>query len=464
MRAVPRWWRDASIAAFWTVLLVVTALWVTGGGLPELGSAAGLLTSVGRITGLIASALLLVQVFLMARVPWFEQSWGHDRLARIHRTVGFSSFSLLWAHIVLITLGYAASAGGGTSSSMGPGLWSQLWATIVGFVVDYPGMLLAVAGTVALCLVVVTSVRRARSRLRYESWHLIHLYGYLGAGLVLPHQLWTGQDFLDSSAATVFWWALYVVCAAAVLVFRVGVPLGRWLRSDARVVDVRSAGPAAVTVTVAGPGVRRLAARSGQFFIWRFLDGHGWSRSNPYSLSAAPVGDTLRLTANIVGDGSARLATLRPGTRVLLEGPFGRMHGGVRSRRRVLLMAAGIGIAPMRALLEDLPQQAGDITVVHRVGSLESAVLVGEMAALARERGAGYVVIDGPRTTARASWLPARLSEQMTDMQALQRLVPDVAQRDVYLCGHPDWMAAATAALRRAGVSSDHIHAELFAY
>ncbi|MGA8977704.1 MAG: ferric reductase-like transmembrane domain-containing protein, partial [Pedococcus sp.] len=108
VRTVPRWWRDASGAAFWAVLVWVTVLWVGRGGVQDLGSVAGALTSTGRLTGLIASALLLVQVFLMARVPWFEQAWGQDELARTHRLVGFTSFNLLWAHIVLITLGYAA--------------------------------------------------------------------------------------------------------------------------------------------------------------------------------------------------------------------------------------------------------------------------------------------------------------------------------------------------------------------
>ena len=68
-------------------------------------------------------------------------------------------------------------------------------------------MLLAVAGTACLVMVVVTSVRAARRRLRYESWHLLHLYAYLGVGLALPHQLWTGQEFLASTARTVFWWS-----------------------------------------------------------------------------------------------------------------------------------------------------------------------------------------------------------------------------------------------------------------
>ncbi len=331
---VPRWWRDASMTAGWLVLLVVTALWVKGGGVQELTSVSGALTSLGRLTGLIASALLLIQVFLMARVPWVEQAWGQDELARTHRLVGFTSFNLMLGHIVLITLGYAA----GTSAG--------IIGTFVDMVVNYPGMLLALAGTAALVMVVVTSVRKARRRLRYESWHLIHLYGYLGAGLALPHQLWTGTDFLSSTTATVFWWGLYAVCAGAVLVFRVGLPLWRSFRAPLRVVDVRAEGPGVTTVTVAGNGVRRMPVRAGQFFQWRFLDGPGWSRANPYSISAAPDGRTLRFTAAHLGDGSARLATLRPGTRVLVEGPYGRMHAGVRGHRKVLLMGSGIGITP----------------------------------------------------------------------------------------------------------------------
>ena len=450
-RPVPRWWRDASVVAGWLVLLVVTALWVKGGGIQQLTSVSDALLSTGRLTGLIASALLLIQVFLMARVPWVEQAWGQDELARTHRLVGFTSFTLMLAHIVLITLGYAAG------SSLG------LWGTIVDFVVNYPGMLLAVAGTAALVMVVVTSVKKARRRLRYESWHLIHLYGYLGAGLALPHQLWTGTDFLSSTTATVFWWSLYVVCAGAVLVFRVGLPLWRSMSAPLRVIDVKAEAPGVTTVTVGGRGVRRMPVLAGQFFQWRFVDGPGWTRANPYSISAAPDGRTLRFTAAHAGDGSARLASLRPGTRVLVEGPYGRMHEGVRVHRKVLLMGSGIGITPMRALLEGLDQAPGDITVVHRVRSRHEAVLGEEIAALAAARGARYLLVEGPRVPGRASWLPAQ-ARHLTDVQALREIVPDLEHHDVYLCGSDGWMTAARAAAIAAGVPRDAVHLERFAY
>ena len=439
------------MSAFWLLLLWVTALWVMNGGVQELGTVSGALTTLGRITGLIASALLLVQVFLMARVPWFEQAWGQDGLARTHRLVGFTSFNLLWAHIVLITLGYAASTPLG------------LWGTIVDFVLNYPGMLLAVAGTVALCMVVVTSVKRARRRLRYESWHLIHLYGYLGAGLALPHQLWTGQDFVGSRPATVTWWGLYAVCAAAVLGFRVTLPLVRSLRADLRVVAVRSEGPGMSSVVVGGPGVARLSARPGQFFQWRFLDGPGWSRAHPYSLSAAPDGRNLRITAAHVGDGTSRLATLRPGTRVLVEGPYGRLHDGVRSQSKVLLLGGGIGITPLRSILEGLDSQTRDVVVVHRAHDAGQLVLSGELRDLAARRGGRYVTVTGPRVPGRQTWLPATAAH-LTDAQALVQLVPDVAERDVFVCGAPGWMEAVRQATLDCGVPADQLHLERFEY
>lgn len=455
-RPIPTWWRDVSICAAWGLGVFVVALWVMNDGITGMTTTAGVLTETGRLTGLLASYLLLLQVFLMARVPFVEQAFGQDRLTRIHRVMGFSSFTLMLAHIGLILLGYAAD------SPLG------LWGTIVDVTLNDPGMLLAVAGTVALCTVVATSARAARRKLRYESWHLIHLYAYLGVGLALPHQLWTGRDFLASPLATTFWWTLYAVLALTVIVFRVGLPLVRTQRAGLRVTNVELERPGTVSVTMSGRGAHRLHARAGQFFLWRFLDGPGSSRANPYSLSAAPRlnarGETeLRLTAAMIGDGSQRLATLRPGTRVLVEGPYGRMHPGAATQRKSLLLGAGIGIAPMRALLEALPGGPGDITLVQRHRNDADLVLDTEIEHLAQIRGAAYFVLAGHRVPGRDSWLPQQYAE-VSDADALLRVCPDVLERDVYVCGAPGWMASVETALRELGVPSEQIHIEHFTF
>ena len=212
--AVDRTVRLVTGLTVWLGLLLVTYWWVANGGVTDLAHWESGLTSLGRISGLWSADLLLVQVLLMSRLPPLEHAFGRDRLARIHRVVGFLSFYLLITHIVLIIAGYAS------------GQWSAVLSTVWDLITSYGGILLAVAGTICLIMVVITSVKAARRRLRYESWHLLHLYGYLGVGLALPHQLWTGQEFLQSAAATVYWWTLWAAAASTVVVWRSGCRCG----------------------------------------------------------------------------------------------------------------------------------------------------------------------------------------------------------------------------------------------
>jgi predicted ferric reductase len=436
-------------------LVVVPALWVANRGLNDLAAGGGTaLISAGRWTGLIASDLLLLQVLGMARIPWVERSYGQDRLARWHRLVGFTSFHLMLVHIVLVTFGYAAT--GHT------GVWRQLWDLVW----TYPGMLLATAGTGLLIAVVALSIKAARRRLRYESWHLIHLYAYLGVGLALPHQLWTGTDFVSAPLARAYWWSLYAATLAAVLVFRVGVPLWRTARHRIEVAAVVEESPGVVSVHLRGRALHALPVRAGQFFQWRFLDGEGWSRAHPYSLSAAPHPRLLRITVKDLGDGSRDLARVRPGTKVLVEGPYGRLTSDLQTRPRVTLMAAGIGITPMRALLEELRFPRGGATLLYRARSEADLTFRAELDAIAKQRGVRVVYLTGrraPDPSGVGVWRPESLAHR-SEAQALRHLVPDIAGHDVFLCGPDDWAAAARRALREVGVPAAHVHEERFTW
>jgi predicted ferric reductase len=438
-------------ALAWLSLLVVAALWVADGGLQAaLAGTTGLLKGIGQLTGLLGSDLLLIQVLLMARIPFVERAYGQDDLARRHRLVGFSSFSLMLAHIGFITVGYAAGAHTG------------VLAKFVEMVGSYPGMLLATAGTAMLVATVVTSIRAARRRLKYESWHLLHLYAYLGVGLALPHQLWTGGDFLSSPIATGYWWTLWALAALAVVQFRIGLPVYRSLRHRLVVERVVTEAPGVVSVQMTGRHLSELPVRAGQFFTWRFLDGAGWMRGNPYSLSAAPDGRSLRITVKALGDGSARLARLRPGTRVLIEGPYGRLTGDVRTRPAVTFVASGIGITPIRAMLEEFGYDPGQATLIYRTGSAQDVVFRAELDRLAADRGVRLCYLTGHRSPDPDSWLPADLAGS-DPAQVLADLVTGIAGTDVYICGPERWMDAVADAAERAGVPDEQIHVEHFA-
>jgi predicted ferric reductase len=429
----------------------VTALWVSNRGLQQtLGGGPDAVSALGRLTGLWASDLLLLQVLLMARVPLVERAFGQDRLARWHRWTGFTSVHLMVAHIVLITIGYAGSAHAN--------VFAELWDMIVTF----PGMLLATAGTALLVMVVVTSMRAARRRLRYESWHLMHLYAYVGVGLALPHQLWTGTDFVTAPLSRAYWWTLYAGSAGAVLAYRIGLPVGRNLRHRLVVSRVVREGPGLTSVYLTGRRLDRLPVRAGQFFQWRFLDGPGWSRSHPYSLSATPHGAMLRISVKDLGDGSARVAGLRPGTKALIEGPYGKLTGETYAGGPVLLLACGIGITPLLALLGELPYRPGEATLVYRARDEAGVAFRGELDWFAEHRGVRIAYLLGARAD-RPSWLPGTFADH-ADAEALRQIAPDIARSHVYVCGPEAWTEAARAAARSAGVDRERLHTELFAW
>ena len=443
---------DASVrvgagVVLWAGLLLVAYWWVAGGGVGDLTGWTSALTSLGRLTGLVSADLLLAQVLLMARLPVLERAFGQDRLIAIHRIVGFTSINLMFAHLVLITWGYAA------------GELLHVPATFWELTTEYPAMLLALGGTLCLVMTAVTSVRAARAKLRYESWHLLHLYAYLGVGLALPHQLWTGQEFLASTAATVYWWSLWGAALGAVLVWRIGIPLWRNARHRLRVTAVVPEGDGVVSVHLTGRALDRFPATAGQFLLWRFLDRQGWTRGHPYSLSDAPDGRRLRITVKELGDGSRDARTIRPGTRVLFEGPFGRLTARARTRAGVALIGAGVGVAPLRALAAGLDYRPGEVVVLHRFTRLP--LFADEFRLLTEQRGLRVVDLPGHRR-ALDSWLGVGV--HVDDGTALRTLVPDIADRDVFVCGPEQWTESVRRAATAAGVRPERLHVEKFAW
>jgi predicted ferric reductase len=424
--------------------LVIVALWARSGAFDGIGDPGMALTSLGRLTGLLGSYLALVQVLLLARVRWLERLAGFDTLAVWHRRNGKLCLLLLLAHTVLITAGYTLTGRTSVVHEI-----SKLWSS-------YDDMITATVGMGLLIAVVVTSLVIVRRRLPYEVWYAVHLATYAGIALAFAHQLSDGSEFVSDTVARDYWRALYIITLAAIVGFRLIVPLWRALWHRMRVEAVVAEGPGVVSLVIAGHRLDRMGARSGQFFLWRFLTPGGWWQSHPFSLSAPPAGDRLRVTVKDLGDFSARAAHLAPGTRVVAEGPFGTLTDAVRTRRRVLLIAGGVGITPLRALFEDLPAGPGELTLLYRAIDAPDVVFRAELDALAARRGAAlHYVLGDHRDPENVVLLgPAHL----------RGLVPDIRSRDVYVCGPPAMIAVTERTLHRLRVPRHQVHVERFAF
>ncbi|MFB7494813.1 ferric reductase-like transmembrane domain-containing protein [Streptomyces sp. NPDC056161] len=423
------------LVPLWAGAAAVLALWWTGTG--SVIGAAGWLTGGGRIAGLLCGYTCAVLVGLMARVPFLEVRVGSDRVARWHAMAGRYTVCLLVAHVVLVLAGYAAQD------------HASLVKEAVGVVLDYPDMLKATTGGVLLCAVGVVSAPAVRRRTGYEFWYYTHLLTYAAVFLAFFHQLTLGEAFIGRPAAAAAWYVLYLGVAALVGWYRILTPIRLNLRHRLRVESVHKEAPGVYSVVVRGRRLDDLGARPGQFLRWRFLGaGLGWT-STPYSLSAPPRPDLLRVTVKALGGHSGAVRRLRPGTRVWAEGPYGSLTADRRTAHRSLLIAGGVGITPLRALFETLP---GDVTLLYRARTAEDLALGGELEAIARWRGATvhYALngADGARPGLTAD--------------ALRTAYPGLAGHDVYLCGPPGFAEDVYAQLRAAGVPDRRIHHESF--
>lgn len=422
--------------------LPVLALWWSDTPPSTLRAPGGYLTAAGRLTGLLAAYLLLALTALMARIPWIENRIGADTSARIHRALGEYTVSLAACHALLIILGYAQAQNAGPVSEA------------VTLELDYPDVLMSTAALGLLIWVGVASARAVRRRMAYESWYFIHLYVYLAMALAFSHEFAVGTDFSASLRNRVLWSALHIAVALLLITYRIALPLTRSLAHRVRVQAVTVEGPGVISIHLTGRALHRLRAQPGQYLRWRFLTRSHWWQSHPYSLSAPSTAHRMRITVKDLGDHSAALRDLRPGTHVWFEGPYGAFTAArrdTRQRRRTLLIAAGAGITPIRALYETLPGHGRDVILLYRASAPEDLVLYNELTLIAHRRGFGLYPLIGPRTG------PDPLHHD-----ALRHLVPDIAARDVYVCGPPGLTASATGHLRRAGVPSRRIHTEAF--
>lgn len=422
---------------------VIVWLWLNGGGVSGVHGLGDLSTSVGRITGLLSAYLALLQVLLLARLPLLERLAGFDRLTVWHRLNGKVCLALVLAHVVFIIIGYAAM-----DKITLPAEAGQLLSS-------YTGVIAATVGTVLLIVVVVSSLVVARRRLPYEAWYAVHLTAYAGIALAWIHQIPTGNELTANAGAAAYWTALYVVTLALLVIFRLAAPLAQAFRHQMRVAAVTVEGPGVVSLHISGRRLDKLHARAGQFFLWRFLDRGRWWQAHPFSLSAAPDSRTLRLTVKAVGGFTARLGEIAPGTRVIAEGPFGVFTAAARQRTRVALIAGGIGVTPLRALVEEMQGAPGDLVLIYRAVHEDDLVFRAELDALARQGGlVVHYVVGDHRDPASADLLSA---------EHLRRLTPDFPAREVYICGPPAMMRLIKENVSRAGVPSRYIHTESFA-
>ncbi len=433
---------------FFINLAVIAGFWWRGSGELFFSPQPGMiLIAFGRLAGLVAMYSILVMLILISRLSFVEKAYGFDKLNKLHRGLGYGIGAGIISHPLLLVLGY--SMAGKVS------LYDQLQEFLLG----YEDVLLALVGLCLLLGAVVISLPWIRKKLKYETWRVGHLVMYLAIGLLFGHQTKSGD--ISYGSGYYYWLALSYTVFGSVLVYRFARPFWVFSRHRFVIEKVVSETPNVASVYISGRNMEAFRFEAGQYVVVTFLT-RGFLQPHPFSLSQAYNGRHIRLSIKNSGDFTSKIKALRPGTRVLVEGPLGRfteaaavtpmaLTPGVAGRK-YLFIAGGIGITPIRSMVESLSGK-NDLTLIYGNKSVPEIALGQELSGLGVR--VHHVLSD--------QVVPGYLGGRV-DMEKIKALVPDFAERDIYVCGPPPMMFAIVRALKAAKVPKPQIHFEQFSY
>jgi predicted ferric reductase len=403
---------------------------------------AAIAASAGRLVGLLAGLLILAMILLVARLPSLERVVGRDRLLRWHTGIAMTLPVLVLAHVTLTVTG-------GSAQARQPVL--DFYATLVSSSVS---IIPATAAFGLLLAIGSSSARWIRRRLRYETWQAIHLCGYAALLAAVFHQVLLGTEFLRHPALRLAWITVAVTLLAAAVWCRFVAPVIASLAGNVRVHHLVRESANAWSLYLSGTRLSARIGEAGTFCYLRVLTRGRWAQAHPFSVSGLDAG-LVRFTFSATGDFTTSLAGIAPGTRVVVEGPYGRFRASrARSQGPFLLIGVGSGMGAVVGVLSNLPTAATPV-VIQRARSRETLLFADELGGLADTDGIAYREVLGPRQAPTPAW---------HSIDALHALVPDLARREAFLCGPATLCRQLVRLLRAAGVPASRIHAERFAF
>ena len=437
---------DLLVTLLWASGAAAIALFLASGGMSQLSTIGGFVDAIGIIAGLVGTDFILVMLVLAARVPVIDRIVGHDRAIAVHRSLGKPAIYLLLAHAVLLLVGY------GITDGINP-------VAEIGSMLAIPDMPLAFIGLGLLLAVVVTSLLAVRRRFSYEGWHLVHLLSYVGVLFALPHQLSVGAILAQGTLERAYWISLYVLAFGSIATYRFVEPVVSSLRHAMSVERIEQVTPGVVSIHMRGNGLQALGSSGGQFFVWRFWTRRTWWHSHPISLSAVPTDSSARITVKDLGKGTRSLGDLPVGTRVSLEGPYGLFTDAARTAPRLAIISAGVGITPVRALLEQANLAPGEATILLRASDSSDTYLWNEILHLAERKGATVYTMIGPRAHGSSGWMSQTDAARGVTMRSI---FPRLAESDLYVCDPTAWLDLVESDAKAAGIPAHQLHTERF--
>lgn len=418
--------------------LVFVFWWLGSSHLLLTGQSPEIFIALGRLTGLLAEFFILTLLILISRAPFIERVYGFDKLNILHRRIGYVLVIAIISHPLFLTIGYAQKQ----NISLGEQFLNLFMPEDIAK---------AFIGLLIIFIVGIISYPYIRKKLRYGIWHSGHLLMYLAIGLAFGHQVNEGD--VSYGLGLYYWYIVNFSVFGTLILYRFLSPIILSVRHSFRVEKIVRETTNVYSVYISGQHMDRFKFEAGQYINVSFLAKKLWE-PHPFSLSIAPNGKYIRLTIKALGDFTDEIKNLRAGTRVLLERPLGRFTERAAINNKYLFIAGGIGITPIRSLIESLATKKSDMILLYANKTEGDMVFKDELVPMISKH---YNIFSESDST-------DELERGYIDEKKIRHFVPDIVTRDIYLCGPSPMMNSILKILSGMGIKKSRIHYEVFAY
>jgi predicted ferric reductase len=419
-------------------------------GATVIASALGMLPmnfggALASASGITAIAMLLAQFVTSGRFESVSRRIGLDRTMGFHRVAAVGLILMVVLHVMALA----------ARNTLDPveilNRLSRLFQA--------PSARTGVVAFVILMLLVIWARSGRSSLTRYEIWRGAHGIGAIAAAGLAIHHFWRLGSIREASPLQLWLAGLVLIAAAAISIIYVLRPVTGY-RTGATVDFVRRLNSNVIELGLRLPATTGFSFRAGQF-AWLAFCGRHTLTDNPFSIASAP-GELplLRFLIREAGDTTKSLHALPQGTRVAIDGPHGSMVLGDHSGP-VLLMAGGIGLAPILSIFRDLMASGGkrDVRLLAAAKTPSDHVTCEEISKQVREGRCSAIFLTERDNTAgfEAGTISAAHIERLLDGL-------DAAQVKGFLCGPPAMMDASVPMLLKAGILPVNLAMERFDY
>ena len=396
---------------------------------------------------MMAFAMLLIEFLLSGRHRAISRGVGMDLTMRFHQMIAFAVVAFLLVHPMLYSLPYGAPRPGDTERLLTVTLTPA--ATITGVLAW-----LMLFGMVAAAFF--------RKEFRYEAWRLAHGAMALGVAVLgAHHTIDTGRYAQDATLRT--FWLVAVGLAAATLVYAYLVKPVLQGRRAYRVTGITQEAERIWRIALEPASSRAFRFSAGQFVWLKLFRALGRITEHPFSIASPPSAlPRVEFLIKESGDFTNAIGTVPIGTVAFLDGPYGNFTVAGRSGDGIMLIAGGVGLAPILSIARELVAQdyKRPVKLVYADRSPAQFAARQELDELARS---GKVQIQYVAAEAPADWRGLR---GLLDLENLKACLPQ--QDDVrwlYLvCGPPGMIDAVELNLSKLGVPLQQIVSERFQY